>query len=75
VAEVDEEADGGVAVVEMVEEGWAVWGWELADELFEFCVPGGVRRPRLGPSLALGHWDAPHSTLFREQSAATGWAL
>ena len=31
-------------MAEVVEEGWAVLRWELADDLFDFCVPGGVRR-------------------------------
>ena len=58
--EVNKKAGGGVAVAEVVEEGWAVWGWELADDSFEFYFPGGVRRPGLGPALmALGHWVAP----------------
>jgi len=43
--DVAEEAGRGVAVADMVQEGWAVWGWELANDLFEFCVPGGVSRP------------------------------
>ncbi len=43
--DVDEQAGGGVA--DMVQEGRAVWGWELADDLFEFYTPGAVRRPGL----------------------------
>jgi hypothetical protein len=58
--DVDEEAVEGVAVADMVQESRAPWGWELVDELLELCVPGGVRRPGLGPALtALSHWIAP----------------
>ena len=65
IIDVDKVAGGGVAVADMVQEGWAVWGWELADELLEFCVPGGVRRPGLGPArTARGHWVAPVAPLY-----------
>ena len=47
------------------QEGWAVWGWELADDLFEFRGPGGVRRRGLGPAPAVvGHRAAPAATLL-----------
>jgi hypothetical protein len=35
LVKVDEEVVGGVAVAEVVQEGRAVWGWELVDMLFE----------------------------------------